>query len=173
MNQDIFGNLREWGIVLERLNDLKQSRKLDEHQEGLTRILRYRENWRLRKNVLKYASEIKSPIDELLIELFNIMTDEDIYFEARILAANALGYLIPKRKGIPEKEEKFSEDKAVLQMIDVLDSAATPHFQVAIAKSLGRIGDKRALPVLMKMSKSTKLSSSLKDCVDEAISKIG
>ena len=173
MNQDIFGNIREWGVVLECLDDLKQSRKLDEHQEGLTRILRYRENWRLREKVLEYACEIKSPFDKLIIELFNIMTDEDIYFEARILAANALGYLIPKRKGIPEKEEKFSEDKVVLQMINVLNSAGPPHFHEAIAKSLGRIGDKRALPVLMKMSKSTKLSSSLKECVDETISKIG
>lgn len=43
MNQDIFGDLREWGVVLERLNDLKQSQKLDDYQEGLTRILRYQE----------------------------------------------------------------------------------------------------------------------------------
>jgi len=173
MNQDIFGNLREWGVVLERLNDLKQSRKLDEHQEGLTRILRYRENWRLREKVLEYAIEIERPIDKFLTELFNIMIDEDIYFDVRILAANALGYLIPKRKVIPEKEEKFSKTKVVLQMIDILDSAGPPYFHAAIAKSLGMIGDKRVLPVLMKMSKSPKIFCSLKECVDEAISKIG
>lgn len=100
------------------------------------------------------------------------MTDEDIYFEARILAANALGCLIPKKKVSPEKEEKFCKDKVVLQMIDILDSAGSPYFHAAITKSLGMIGDKRALPVLMKMHKSS-MNFFLKECVDEAISKIG
>lgn len=172
MNQDKFGNLREWGLVLERLDDLKQSRKLDEHQKGLTRILRYQENWRLREKVLEHANEIESPTDELLAEMFNIMTEENAHFAARILATKALGYLISKRKVSPEKAEKFNKDKAVLQMIDFLDSTEPPYFHAAIAKSLGMIGDKRALPVLTKMYKSA-MNVSLKECVDEAISKIG
>jgi hypothetical protein len=32
MSLDIFGNLREWGEVLQMLDDLERSRELDEHQ---------------------------------------------------------------------------------------------------------------------------------------------
>lgn len=172
MNKDMFGNLREWGIVLEQLEDLKQSRKLDEHQKGLARILRYRDNWCLREKVLEYANEIENPTDELLSGLFYIITGDDIYLEARVLAVNTLGYLILKRKGSSRGGKEFDETKAVLYMIDILDSERPPHLRATVAKALGEMGDKRALPTLQKMSQSPNSSPFLKKCVDEAISRM-
>lgn len=52
MKGDVFGDLRAWGRVLGQIAELRKAKKLDEHQEGLTRILRYPSNWRLREEVL-------------------------------------------------------------------------------------------------------------------------
>ena len=38
---DVFGSLLDWGHVMEQIVDLKNAGKLDEHQDGLSRILRY------------------------------------------------------------------------------------------------------------------------------------
>lgn len=56
MDSDIFGNLMDWGLVLDKLDDLKKSEKLHKHQADLIRILRYRNNWRLRETVLLNTS---------------------------------------------------------------------------------------------------------------------
>lgn len=45
MYSDIFGNLTDWGRVIEMLDRLKELKKLDRNQDGLTRVLRYRDNW--------------------------------------------------------------------------------------------------------------------------------
>ena len=39
MSTDVFGDLREWKRVLEHLEHLKNGGQLDDHQEGLARLL--------------------------------------------------------------------------------------------------------------------------------------
>ena len=79
---DIFGNLTDWEQVLDKLNDLKKSETLHKHQAGLARILRYRNNWKLRETVLEYITYINEPSDEILTEAINIMMDEGVYLGA-------------------------------------------------------------------------------------------
>jgi len=95
VHSDIFGNLTEWGRVIETLDRLKELKQLDRNQDGLTRILRYRDNWQLRETVLKHIVHLTEPTEELVREVINITADEYIYLDMRILAVDALSKLIP------------------------------------------------------------------------------
>lgn len=134
MNSDIFGNLKEWGKVLELLDNLKQSKKLDEHQKGLARILKYGENWRLLEQVLECGKEINHPEDQFLLEVFNIMSDRNIYLDARILALNILVCLFPRINR--NHNHKLSQGLIVRKMRNILNLPGPPIFQEAVAKSL-------------------------------------
>lgn len=98
MKKDPFGNLNDWGPVLEMFDDLAENGGLDACQSGLIRILRYKGNWRLREEVLKRVGEIQRPSDELLLQMLDILADDNIYYDARILAGNALTQLLQSRE---------------------------------------------------------------------------
>ena len=99
MTDDPFGNLRDWGPVLELLDELANSGKLAECQHGLVRILRYKGNWRLREEVLKRIGGIPSPSNELVGQALTIFADDNIYYDARILAGDALIQLLKNSQG--------------------------------------------------------------------------
>jgi hypothetical protein len=90
MKEDPFGNLTNWGAVLDIIDKLGDAGKLSECQPGLIRILRYKGNWRLREEVLKRAGEIQNPSYELIRQILNILDDDNTYYDARILASDAL-----------------------------------------------------------------------------------
>ena len=94
MKNDPFGNLTDWGPVLTLLKDLGEKGELAACQPGLARILRYRGNWRLREEVLKQAGQIKKPSADLFRQVLAILNDDNIYFDARILATSALIHLL-------------------------------------------------------------------------------
>lgn len=91
MDQDTFGNLTDWGRVLERLDELTRRGGIEAHQDDLAMLLRYRGNWRLREAALECIPSITEPKAELIREVCQLMLDENLYFQARILAAEALG----------------------------------------------------------------------------------
>ena len=90
MQLDPFGNLRDWGPVLERIRQLSDDGKLNECQPGLTRILRYRDNWRLREEALNHIGTINNPDNTLVLQVLDIITDENLYYEVRILACETM-----------------------------------------------------------------------------------
>lgn len=94
MQPDPFGHLKDWGPVLELVYRLADSGKLGECQPGLARILTYRDNWRLREETLKKIGAIAHPSEALLDGVLNIIADDNIYYEARILACEALADLL-------------------------------------------------------------------------------
>ncbi len=91
---DTFGDLREWGRVLKEIELLGLAGQLDEHEEGLTRVLRYRYNWQLRQAALRAVSHLKSPSKDLFNVLIGIVTDDYGDMETRLLACNAVRDLI-------------------------------------------------------------------------------
>ncbi len=93
MKQDPFGNLKEWGAVLDLLSQLDQKGVLGECQRGMIRILRYKENWRLREEVLKRSATLENPSQNLVQQIMAMIVDETIYYEARVLALHALARL--------------------------------------------------------------------------------
>ena len=90
MKQDPFGNLTNWGAVLDIFDELADTGKLAECQPGLIRILKYKGNWRLREEVLKRIGEIQSPSHQLIHQVLSILDDDNTYYDARILASDAL-----------------------------------------------------------------------------------
>ena len=94
MKNDPFGNLTDWGPVLDTLDDLTDKGALSTCQPGLIRILRYKGNWRLREEVLKRVGEIPAPSKELIQQVVAVLADDNIYYDARIIAGNALIQLL-------------------------------------------------------------------------------
>jgi len=129
---DRFGNLRDWGPVMEQLDRLCKQGELGQHRRGLARILRYRDNWQLREAALKYARAVSDPTDELLESALAIMMDENIYYDARILAAETLADLAPRRT-VENCASSGLTPQFIREKMDALmDSPQTPRFHRAI-----------------------------------------
>lgn len=95
---DIFGDLREWGAVLVQIKRLRLSGQLDEHQEGLIRILRYRYNWQLRQAALRAVVDLRNPSKDLFELLLAIVTDEQSDLDTRLLACDAVRHVVALRR---------------------------------------------------------------------------
>ena len=93
---DIFGDLREWGQVLRQIEQLRLAGRLDEHQEGLIRVLRYRYSWQLREAALRAVTDLRRPSKDLLDVLLGIVTDEYCDLEMRLLACDTVRHSIRK-----------------------------------------------------------------------------
>lgn len=90
IKHDPFGNLYDWGTALDLLEEVTDRGQLVDCQPGLIRILRYKGNWRLREEVLKRVGKIKNPSNQLIFQVLSILADDNIYYDARILASDAL-----------------------------------------------------------------------------------
>ena len=129
MKNDPFGNLTDWGPVLDTLADLSGKGALSTCQPGLIRILRYKGNWRLREEVLKRVGDIQTPSRALIQAVIVILADDNIYYDARIIAGKALVQLLKKI------ESEGSEDIAghIQKVIKKIKSTPQPpYFDKAI-----------------------------------------
>lgn len=140
MTQDPFGNLREWGSVLELLADLKSAGCLAECQRGIIRILRYRENWRLREELLKQLGHIETPTEELIDEVCNIVLDENSYYELRILASRALALLISNQHKLSGARFRPKTESIIESLKATMDMPQPPIFHDALGHCLQLLG---------------------------------
>jgi hypothetical protein len=99
MSSDIFGDLQEWGQVLDRVRRMREDGTLDRHQPGLARLVRYPFNWQLRQAGLRAAAELKTPTDEVLRAAAQVMADEKTDLETRILAGGAVSRILGNGDG--------------------------------------------------------------------------
>ena len=90
------GNLDEWARVLERLDEWTHEGTLDQHQEELVQLLGHPENWRLREAALEAIRNIREPADALVRATCQVLMDEGLYLEVRVLAAEALAVLFER-----------------------------------------------------------------------------
>ncbi len=139
MKHDPFGNLSDWGPVLEIFNELADTGRLTDCQPGLIRILRYKGNWQLREEVLKRAGEIRTPSNELVFQILAILDDDNIYYDVRILASDALIQLLKT----VQDELCGGIISEVRKVIEKLRSTPHPPF---FDKALNRIHSEVALP---------------------------
>ncbi len=142
MKDNGFGNLREWGSVLEKMEALATSGKLGDHQEELIRVLRYNDNWRLREAALAALPGIPEPSPALIDEVLKIMMRDDLYYDVRILAADALGKTLKKdsranRRGGDKIKETL--DRVIEGMNGLLNDPQPPILHRAVRESLERI----------------------------------
>ena len=139
MADPVFGDLRDWGRVLSLLDKLTKTNKLNNHQQELLEILRDRENWKLREAVLESVKNLDSPSDEILEEILNIMMDDMAYYNARILAADALIHLLQKRETGQERSHAVTVDVVIEKMLSLLNSPLPSFLHEAICRSLEEI----------------------------------
>ena len=137
MKQDPFGNLTDWGTVLEILDELTDNGKLAECQLGLIRILKYKGNWRLREEVLKRVGEIQTPSDELVYQVLSILADDNIYYNARILASDALIQILKNVQDGFDGEINMSARKVTERL---RTTPQPPIFDNALKKLYSEIG---------------------------------
>ena len=142
MKNYIFGNLTDWGIVLDKLKELSESKELDNHQDELIRLLRFDQNWRLREAAIESLPRIANPSLDLAREVFSIIKRKDLYYDVRILATDSLGKLI----AIIVNKSAFDKDilkQFVMEIIKNMDvllaSPEPPKFHDALQNSMNQI----------------------------------
>jgi hypothetical protein len=114
MNNYRLDNLMDWGTVLKELEELREAGSLDQHQDGLRRIIRYKRNWRLRECALECAGNVNLPDDELVTEVCSVICDDDSYPELRMRAAEVAAELVSRRAAggvVPSFEGLTLEEK--------------------------------------------------------------
>lgn len=131
---DIFGDLREWGQVLRQIEQLRLTGHLDEHQEGLTRVLRYRYNWQLRQAALRAVPDLRKPSKDLVHVLLGIVTDEYCDLETRLLACDAVRQSIRKHSD-QEGTDSF-ESEAFQRADEILRVPQPPVLREAVERWL-------------------------------------
>ncbi|MFZ7111526.1 MAG: hypothetical protein ACOWYE_07570 [Desulfatiglandales bacterium] len=142
MNHDPFGDLGDWGSVLEVFGQLADNGKLTECQPGLVRILKYKGNWRLREEVLKRVGEIENASDELVFQVLSMLDDDNIYYDARVLAGDALTQLAKNVRGGLNNEINSSIRKVAEKLI----TTPQPPF---FGKALKRLCSEIRLPTMV------------------------
>lgn len=139
MKNDPFGNLTDWGPVMDTLEDLANNGDLAQCQPGLVRILRYKGNWRLREEVLKRIGKIQTPSGELVEQVVAILDDDNLYYDVRIIAGNSLVQLLTKTQ-VCITDDILNNAKKV---IGKLKSTPQPPF---FEKAIGRLHSELADP---------------------------
>jgi hypothetical protein len=134
MTNDVFGNLTEWGKVLGTLERIRTERLLDEHQPGLARLVRYPDNWRLREAALGAALEVSQANDLLVADVLHAVVDPSLGFETRVLAARALGHLLPLRP--PQVSTGLDPERIQTTLQDLLDRTYEPVLRRALTETL-------------------------------------
>jgi hypothetical protein len=138
---DILGNLSRKDEVLAMLEEIASQSRLDEHQIGLARILRFKENPTLLHAALECATNIERSSDILIAETLNVLVAQDLPVSIRSLAAGALGHLISRR---PIKADSdFDLDMVMESMAHVLRKSESPTLKKALFKAIGLARSRR------------------------------
>lgn len=141
MQPDVFGDLDKWNGVLAKLDEIASRKSLDEHQVGLARILRFKQNRGLVHAALGYAKTIEKASDILIAEVLNVLVSEDIPLETRTLAAGVLGHLIPNRHA--DSVSDFDLDRVVESMSYVLSRSRSPLLKKTLDEAISRARERR------------------------------
>jgi len=131
----VFGNLNDWGLVLEQLEKLSENRELGNYQEELIRLLRFDQNWRLREAAIESLPFVENPGLDIAREVTSLIKRKDLYYDVRILATEGLEKLVPtivKNKAFDKDILKQFIQKIVAEMDDLLASPEPPKFHDAL-----------------------------------------
>jgi hypothetical protein len=135
VQHDNFGNLSRKGEVLAMLEEIASQNRLDDHQIGLARILRFRQDHGLLRATLAYATKIEKSSDILIAEALNVLVSEDLPASIRASAAGALGHLVYCR---PTKADSdFDLDTVMDSMIHLLHKLESRALKKALFKAIG------------------------------------
>jgi len=136
----VFGNLEEWGGVLDRLEELTGTGQLEQHQDDLVRLLRYPDNWRLREAGLEAAATVGAPTTALVRQLLRLTMDRQLYHQARVLAAEALGAAFERLRANGQIEALHLQKEVGEQMRALLSESDVPVLHQAVRRILPAVG---------------------------------
>ncbi len=142
MQNYIFGNLNDWGRVLDTLEKLSESKELDNCQDELIRLLRFDQNWRLREAAIESLHFVENPGLNLAREVNALTKRKDLYYDVRILATDGLEKLttkIIKTKAFDKDLLKQFVRSIINDMDDLLASPEPPKFHDALQNSMNQI----------------------------------
>lgn len=136
MDAPVLDNLEEWGRVLEQLDHLRRDRILDRHQNEILRLLRYQDNWRLREAALEALLDVQKPSGPVVEETCRIVMNEGLYYQMRVLAAEALAAMNERLAASREPEAAELRHQIGKQMQELLDSHQPPILHQAVRRVL-------------------------------------
>lgn len=136
MDAPVLDNLEEWGRVLEELDHLRRDRTLDRHQNEILRLLRYRDNWRLREAALEALRDVQKPFEPVVEETCRIMMNEELYYQVRVLAAEALAAMGERLATSREPHSAELRRQIGQRMQELLDSHQPPILHQAVRRVL-------------------------------------
>ena len=139
MNNDSFGNLREWGSIPGQVTELIEAGNLDEHQEGLIRLLKYQQNWRLREIAINAIKELRSPTSRLISAALDIVMDDGLHYEVRIPTARSLTALLSRNDVQCEGDTQKVACQVVEKISTLLESPQPPVMHNVIRECLTTI----------------------------------
>jgi hypothetical protein len=144
METNVFGNLMDWGQVLEKLDRLTGNRELDLHQEELIRLIRFNHNWRLREAAIEALAFVENPNIALAREVLGVIQRTDLYYDIRILATDGLEKTSARlaKNPVPDKEQVQAFFRSAQQDLNqLLGSPQPPIFHHAIKQCVTRLED--------------------------------
>jgi hypothetical protein len=141
MNIRFMNNHKDWVITLDKLLELKNAFILDEHQQYLCRALRQDGDWRLKERILEFAIDIRKPADELIENICAIMINKNTSINARILAADALRVVVPRKIRQTMVYPTFRGASVLRVMKDILKAPEVPALHEAVTRALKAIKD--------------------------------
>lgn len=118
MNPDSFSDLSRDLEVLATLHEMASNDALDQHQVGLARILRFKQNPRLIDAALEHSMRIRKASEILIAEALNVLVSQDLPVHTRTLAARALGHLMSRYPA--DAVSDFDLDRVIESMVYVL-----------------------------------------------------
>lgn len=142
MENNIFGNLTDWGIVLEKLEKLSKNKELGNYQDELIRLLRFDQNWRLREAAIESLPFVENPGLNLAREIISLIKRKDLYYDVRILATDGLEKLattIVNNKGFDKDILKQFVLSIQKDLDALLASPEPPIFHDALQNSMNQI----------------------------------
>jgi len=134
MQPDVFGDLSQQNGVLARLREIAFHDSLDEHQVGLARILRFKQNPNLIDAALEFSNNIERASEILIAEALNVLVSQDLPIHTRALAARVLGHLICHYPA--EAVSDFDVERVIESMVHVLWRAQAPMVKQALFRAI-------------------------------------
>ncbi len=135
MSYDVFDDLQEWGQVLDQVQKMRADGALDDHQQGLARLVRYPSNWQLRQAGLRAIAELKRPCDEVIQVAIQVTVDERNDLETRMLAGHAVSAVLRNGNGTITEHARSEAAQSIRDLL----SQPQPPLLHALASDLEEI----------------------------------
>lgn len=134
MNKYCFGNLMDWGVVLDKLEAIRKEGRLDSVQDEMARILKCKNNWKLVEAVLECVPDIEEPSASLIEEIFKTAVDYQMCLDTRVMAINSLGSILVVLKKSNEDASLKKNQLYIAMLYRLLNTPQPPIFHDAISK---------------------------------------